>query len=134
MDGQGNPMDAVVHASAGFMATTAWVAAAFQIGLFGKPYKDVMRQWKQRAGAFIFAMKPVITGRVSGSVDAPVISYPIATPTGNLGDQTLNDLLPRIRQVAPVYKKIRAFTSFPNPDTPDPGLKQPSRPFGATSG
>jgi choline dehydrogenase len=134
MDAHGQPMDAVVHASAGFMATTAWVAATFQIGLFGKPYKDVMRQWKQRAGAFIFAMKPVITGRVSGSVDAPVISYPIATPTGNLEDKTLNDLLAGIRQVAAVYKKIGAFSSFPNPDTPDRALKQQISLFVTTSG
>jgi len=134
MDAQGKPMDAVVHASAGFMATTAWVAATFQIGLFGKPYKDVMRQWKQRAGAFIFAMKPVITGRVSGSVDSPVISYPIATPTGNLEDKTLNDLLAGIRQVAAVYKKIGAFSSFPNPDTPDRVLKQQISLFVTTSG
>jgi choline dehydrogenase-like flavoprotein len=34
MDGDGNPLDAVVHASAGFPATTPWVAAAFKIGLF----------------------------------------------------------------------------------------------------
>src|SRR5215831_4160685 len=33
MDADGNAMDAVVHASAGFMATTMWVASAFQIGL-----------------------------------------------------------------------------------------------------
>ena len=134
IDGQGKPMDAVVHASAGFMATTAWVAAAFQIGLFGKPYKDVMRQWRQRAGAFIFAMKPLITGQVSGSLDAPTISYPIATTTGNLEDKTLNDLLAGIRQVAAVYKKVGAFSAFPNPDTPDRVLKQQVSLFVTTSG
>ena len=134
MDSNGEATDAVIHASAGFMATTPWVAAAFQIGLFGEPYKDVMRQWNQRAGAFIFAMKPTITGRVLGTRANPVISYPIATNTGILEDKTMNDLLLGVQQVASVYQKLGAFSVFPNPTTPAPVLKQQISLFVTTSG
>jgi len=134
MDQNGEATDAVVHASAGFMATTAWVASAFQIGLYGQPYKDVMRQWKSRAGAFIFAMKPNITGRVTGTRQNPIITYPIATGTGFLEDKTMNDLLGGVQQVADVYRKIGAYSAFPNPTTPLPVLKQQISLFVTTSG
>jgi long-chain-alcohol oxidase len=134
MDTDGNAMDAVVHASAGFMATTAWVASAFQIGLFGAPYKDVMRQWRQRAGAFIFALKPTISGRITGTRQNPIILYPIADTTGYLEPKTMNDLLAGIAQVAEVYRKVGAFSAFPNPSTPLPVLKQQVTLFVTTSG
>jgi choline dehydrogenase len=134
MDSNGQAMDAVVHASAGFMASTAWVASAFQIGLFGAPYKDVMRQWNQRAGAFIFAMKPAITGRVTGTRAYPIINYPIADTTGFLEPKTMNDLLAGVQQVASVYEKVGAFSCFPNPNTPLPVLKQQISLFVTTSG
>jgi choline dehydrogenase len=134
MDENGNATDAVVHASAGFMATTAWVASAFQIGLYGQPYKDVMRQWANRSGAFIFAMKPTITGRVTGTRANPIISYPIATPTGFLEDKTINDLIGGVQQVAQIYKQFGAYSAFPNPTTPLPVLKQQISLFVTTSG
>lgn len=133
-ESNGDITDAVVHASASFMANTAWVAAAFQIGLFGKPYKDIMRQWKQRAGAFIFAMKPAITGQVLGSRKTPLISYPISQTTGFLEPKTMNDLLAAIRNVADIYKSFGAFTAFPNPNTPLNVLKQQISLFVTTSG
>lgn len=134
IDDTGNPTDAVVHVSAGFMATTMWVAAAFQIGLFGTPYKDVMRQWRQRAGAFIFAMKPGITGRVTGTRANPIIRYQITDETGVLEKKTMDDLLGGIRQVSEVYKKIGAFSAFPNPSVPSQVLKQQISLFVTTSG
>ena len=134
MDSDGNPLDTVVHASAGFPATTPWVAAAFKIGLFGRPYKDVMRQFKHRAGAFIFEMKPTIYGRIGGTRANPVISYPIATTTGLLESKTLAELVAGIRQVASVYKEMGAYTSFPNGDDPDPILEQQISLFITTSG
>ncbi|HVW10436.1 MAG TPA: GMC family oxidoreductase [Bryobacteraceae bacterium] len=134
IDDNGNPTDAVAHLSAGFMATTMWVAAAFQIGLFGTPYKDVMRQWRQRAGAFIFEMKPAITGRVTGTRANPIILYPITDSTGVLEPKTMNDLLGAIRQVADVYQKIGAFSAFPNPSVPSQVLKQQISLFVTTSG
>jgi choline dehydrogenase-like flavoprotein len=116
------------------MATTMWVASAFQIGLFGQPYKDVMRQWRQRAGAFIFALKPAITGRITGTRANPVILYPIADTTGFLEPKTMNDLIAGITQVAEVYRQIGAFSAFPNPATPLPVLKQQLTLFVTTSG
>ncbi len=133
-DSNGDVTDAVVHASASFMANTAWVAACFQIGLFGQPYKDIMRQWKQRAGAFIFAMKPAITGQVLGTLQSPVISYPIADTTGNLEPKTMGDILAAITQVAEIYKTFGAFSAFPNPNTPLSVLKQQLSLFVTTSG
>lgn len=130
----GEVMDSVVHASAGFPATTPWVAASFKIGLFGKPYKDIMRRFRSRAGAFIFAMKPNIYGRISGSVDYPVISYPIATTTGLLEPKTLNDLTAGLRQVWEVYRRMGAYTAFPNADDPAPILHQQVSLFVTTSG
>jgi choline dehydrogenase-like flavoprotein len=134
MDDQGNPLDAVVHASAGFPATTPWVAAAFKIGLFGKPYKDVMRLFPHRAGAFIFEMKPTIYGRLGGTRAYPVISYPIATKTGLLESKTLTELVAGIRQVSSVYRQLGAYASFPNGDDPDPILQQQISLFITTSG
>ncbi|MEJ2145882.1 MAG: GMC family oxidoreductase [Acidobacteriota bacterium] len=134
MDENGEALDSVVHASAGFPATTPWVAAAFKIGLFGRPYKDVMRKFRGRAGAFIFEMKPAIHGRVSGSVDYPVISYPIATTTGVLEPKTLSELVAGLRQVWEVYREMGAYSAFPNADDPAPILHQQVSLFITTSG
>lgn len=133
-DSKGDITDAVVHASGSFMANTSWVAACFQIGLFGQPYKDIMRQWKQRAGAFIFAMKPAITGQVIGTLQTPVITYPISNTTGYLEPKTMGDLLAAITQVAEIYKSFGAFSAFPNPNTPLDVLKQQLTLFVTTSG
>lgn len=134
MDKNGQPLDAVAHLSASFPANTPWVSAAFQIGLFGKPYKDLMRRFPQRAGAFIFTLKPDIYGRVIGTVDAPVINYPIANASGLLEPKTLSDLVAGVRQVASVFKQFGAITSFPNPDAPDAILKSGVSLFVTTSG
>jgi long-chain-alcohol oxidase len=133
-DENGETTDAVVHAAAGFPATTPWVAAAFKIGLFGRPYKNVMRQFPHRAGAFIFSMKPNVEGQVTGTRANPVINYPVGTNTGILEDKTMNDLLAGIRNVADVYKKLGAYTIFPNADDPEPILKQQVSLFVTTSG
>ena len=134
MDKNGDPTDAVVHASAGFAATTPWVAATFKVGLFGRPYKDIMRQFRHRAGAFVFAMKPNIYGRVTGTRANAVINYPIATTTGVLEDKTINDLVAGIRIINEVYKKLGSYAGFPNSDDPDPILKQQVSLFVTTSG
>jgi long-chain-alcohol oxidase len=134
MDDNGDPMDAVVHASAGFPATTMWVAAAFKIGLFGGPYKDVMRQWSQRAGAFIFAMKPAIYGRVVGTRAYPTIIYPIADTSGNLEPTTLKLLLAGVQQVDAVYQSMGAFASWPSTLDPLPILEQQMALVVTTSG
>ncbi len=134
MDANGDPTDAVVHAAAGFPASTPWVAATFKIGLFGKPYKDIMRQFKHRAGAFIFEMKPNVDGRVTGTRKNPVISYLVGGPYGVLEDKTINDLVLAVRQVGEIYKKMGAYAAFPNADDPDPVLKQQMSLFVTTSG
>jgi len=105
-------MDAVVHASAGFPSTTSWVAATYKIGLFGKPYKDIMRQFRSRVGAFIFAMKPAIYGRITGTRANPVINYPIATPSLCSRTRPMNDLIAGIKQVGPSTRSWRILV-FP---------------------
>lgn len=134
MDSNGNAMDAVAFVSAGFMATTMWVASAFQIGLFGAPYKNVMRQWKQRAGGFVFAMKPNISGRITGTRANPIILYPIADSTGTLEPKTLSDITAGITQVAQVYESMGAFSVFPNYTDPARVLNQQLTLFVTTSG
>ena len=73
MDAKGEPMDALVHASAGFATVTPWISA--EVGFFGKPFKDLMRRYRSRAGAFIFTLKPNVYGRVVGSVDEPGVLF-----------------------------------------------------------
>ncbi|MBK9170599.1 MAG: GMC family oxidoreductase [Bryobacterales bacterium] len=115
-DDKGNHIDVVVHPSAGFPAATPWVAA--QVGFFGKPYKDLMRRYPQRAGAFLFQLKPSIHGRVVGGVAKPVLLYPTATPAGTLEPKLLDDLVWAVRQVHTVFRKLGAVQTFPNPNQP----------------
>jgi choline dehydrogenase-like flavoprotein len=134
IDQNGNVTDAVVHASASFNANSAYIAATYNLGAFGRPYKDLMRQWKQRAGAFIFAMKPGITGKVLGTRANPLVTYPVIDQSGYLEPKTMNDLLVGIHQVGEVYKSIGAFSAFPNPNTPLNILKQQITLFGTSAG
>ncbi|MEQ1945611.1 MAG: GMC family oxidoreductase [Bryobacteraceae bacterium] len=134
MDENGDPTDAVVHASAGFASTTPWVAAAYRIGSFGRPYKDLMRKFPSRSGAFIFEMKPNVEGEVLGTRASGVINYPVGAPSGLLEDKTLNDFVLAVRQISAIYKKMGAYSSFPNPNDPDPVLKQQMSLFVTTSG
>ncbi len=134
MDANGEPTDALIHASAGFQATTPWVASALRIPLFGKPYKDLMRQWPNRAGAFIFELKPAIYGRILGSVANPIVYYPIARTNGLLEPKTLSDLTLGVQQVAQVYAKAGAWTTSPNPNDPAPVIAQGITLFVTTSG
>lgn len=132
MDQNGQPMDAIVHVSAGFPANTPWVASA--VGTFGYPYKNLMRQFTQRAGAFIFQVKPAISGHVVGDIDNPIIYYPIADTTGNLEPKTLNDLMVSVKQVASVYKSMGAVGTYPKADDPDFILKKTLSQFVTSSG
>jgi choline dehydrogenase-like flavoprotein len=132
MDENGEPMDAIVHVSAGFPANTPWVASA--VGTFGFPYKNLMRQFRQRAGAFIFQLKPAIYGRVTGDIDNPKIFYPVADTSGKLEPKTLNDLMASVKQVSAVYKSIGAFGTYPRAEDPDFILKNTLSQFVTSSG
>ena len=132
MDDNGQPMDTIVHVSAGFPANTPWVASA--VGAFGVPYKNLMRQFRQRAGAFIFELKPNMHGRVVGDIDNPVIYYRVADATGNLEPKTLSDLVAAVKQVAAVYKSLGAYTTYPKSDDPDFILKRTLSQFVTSSG
>ena len=121
-DDQGNHIDVLVHASAGFPAGTPWVAA--NVGFYGKPYKDLMRRYRQRAGAFLFQLKPSFAGRVIGGTAKPVLMYPMADTSGKLEPKILNDLIWGVKQVAAVYKKLGAIQTFPNPNQPRTLLEQ----------
>ena len=133
MDENGDPIDTLVHVPAGFPANTPWVASV--VGTFGYPYKNVMRQYRQRAGAFIFELKPAIYGRVVGDINNPIIYYPIADQnTGYLESKTLNDFLLSARQVAAVYKSMGAYTTYPTMDQPEFIVKQTLSQFVTSSG
>jgi choline dehydrogenase-like flavoprotein len=117
-DGSGG--DAVVHASASFPTTSH---LSCQVGDFGRPYKDLMRRWRERCGVWIFHLKPNMHGRVIGSVDGPVVHFPMADRTGLLEPKIMRETLATIRQVGQVFKNMGATTILPNPDTPDAFLK-----------
>jgi choline dehydrogenase-like flavoprotein len=132
MDAMNNPMDVLVHASASFPANTPWVAAS--VGFFGLAYKNLMRQFQQRAGAFLFELKPAIYGRVTGDVGAPIIEYPIVGLDGYLEPKTLADLTAAVLQVGKIYQSIGAIESFPPANLPPAILKQQLTLFVTTSG
>ena len=115
-DDDGNHIDTVVHASSNFGATTSWAAA--QLGVYGRPYKDLMRRNRQRVGAFIFQLKPGFAGRVVGGVAKPVILYPVADTSGLLEPKTMNDFLWAVRRVGEIYRRLGAVSIFPNPYQP----------------
>jgi choline dehydrogenase len=128
----GQPSDTIIYASAGFPAATPWVAAS--VGTYGKAYKDLMRKYPQRAGAFLFNLKPNVEGRVMGGVEAPVIKYHAAGSNGLLEPKMLRELAAGVRQVWDVYKQIGAITAFPNPNDPESVLHQALTLFVVTSG
>jgi choline dehydrogenase-like flavoprotein len=132
MDANGQPMDVLVHASAGFPATTTWVAST--VGFYGKSYKDLMRRFRQRAGVFLFQLKPKIFGRVTGDSTTPLIVYPAADTTGLLEPKILTDLVAGVRQVASVFKRMGAITTFPNANDPQAILERTLTLFVTTSG
>lgn len=132
MDDKGQPQDAIIHLSAGFPANTPWAAAA--VGTFGQPYKDLMRKFPNRAGAFIFQLKPAIYGQVTGEATRPLINYPIAGKDNKLEPKTMNDLINSIQQVARVYKSLGAYVTYPNGDDPRFVLEQTLTQFVTTAG
>ena len=109
-------LDVIHHASAGFPAATPWVAA--QVGFFGKPYKDLMRRYRERTGVFLFQLKPNMHGRVIGGTSKPVILYQVADTSGLLEPKTLSDLDAAIRQSAEIFRRMGAIATFPNPNEP----------------
>ena len=126
-----NPLDVLVHASAGFPANTPWVAAS--VGFFGKAYKDIMRTYRQRIGAFLFELKPKNFGRVLGDVNSPVIFYPVVDKTGVLEKKMLADLVTSVRQVSDIFKKMGAIGTYPSADLPPDILNQTLTTFITTS-
>lgn len=132
MDEAGEPLDVLVHAAAGFPAATPWVAA--QVGFYGKPYKDLMRRFRERAGAFLFALKPAVEGRVIGNVGAGAIHYPIAGRDGILEPKLMSDFVAGIRQVGDIFASMGAITSFPNPNQPLDLLEQQATLLVTTAG
>jgi choline dehydrogenase len=131
-DDQGQLVDILTYASASFPSNTPWVGAS--VGFFGQAYKDLMRKFPQRAGAFLFEMKPGRFGRVMGTVDAPEVFYPVVDKTGVLEKKTLDDLVFAANQAVKVYKSFGAIESFPAVDAPPAILHQQLTLFITTSG
>jgi choline dehydrogenase-like flavoprotein len=132
MDQNNQPLDVLVHASASFPANTPWVGAS--VGFFGRAYKDTMRKFPQRAGAFLFGLKPTNFGRVTGDVLKPLIEYPVVGKDGFLEPKLMNDLTAGVKQVAKIYQSIGAIQTFPPVDSPPDILKQQLTLFVTTSG
>jgi choline dehydrogenase len=128
----GSLVDALVFASAGFATVAPWIIS--EVGFFGQAYKDLMRQYRSRVGAFIFQLKPGIYGTVMGTVQQPLISYPIADTTGALEPKTRSDFLAAVRQVGSILKQMGATFLFPNPDQPESLLIQTMTQLVTTAG
>jgi choline dehydrogenase-like flavoprotein len=107
---------------------------ASAVGTYGKSYKDLMRKFPQRAGAFLFNLKPNVIGRVVGGVDSPVIQYYAADSSGLLEPKMLRELTAGVKQVWEVYRRIGAVAAFPNPNDPESVLHQSLTLFVVTSG
>jgi len=116
MNANGDPMDAVVHATASFPTTTH---LSCQVGDYGRPYKDLMRRYRERCGAWIFHLKPNMFGRVIGNVDNPVVRYPMVDTSGRLEPKILKETVATIRQVGQIFRKMGATIVLPNPDAPN---------------
>ena len=119
---KGQLIDVLNYASASFPSNTPWVGAA--VGFFGQAYKDLMRKFPQRAGVYLFEMKPARFGRVMGTVAAPAVFYPIIDKSGVLEKKTLEDLKFACREAVKVYKSFGAIESFPAIDAPPAILNQ----------
>lgn len=128
----GKPQDSLIFASAGFPSVTPWVASS--VGNFGKQYKDLMRKFRSRAGAFIFNLKPNVEGRVVGGVEGPTIQYFAAGANGLLEPKMLGEMADSVRQVWEVYKRVGAVAAFPNPNDPEAVLHKSLTLFVVTSG
>jgi len=116
MDANNQPMDTLIYASASFV-DTPWLAA--QVGNFGLPYKNLMRQFPQRISVWIFLLKPNITGRVLGTVNNPIVKYPILTVDGIPEPKELNDTIAAVRQVTQVFQGMGAVITYPNINQPE---------------
>jgi choline dehydrogenase-like flavoprotein len=120
-DSNGQPMDTLIYAAASF-PNTSWLAA--QVGNFGLPYKQLMRQFPQRVGTWIFISKPNISGRVLGRVNNPIVQYPMVTIDGLLEPKMLADVTAAVKQCAAVFRGMGAAFTDPNPLQPDALLAQ----------
>ncbi len=116
----GQPIDTLVYTAS--FPNTSWLAC--QVGNFGLPYKNLMRQFSQRVGVWIFLLKPNVEGRVVGRVDAPVVDYPMVTTDGVLEPKALSDVTTTIRQTAAVLRAMGCVTTDPNPLEPPSQLTQ----------
>jgi choline dehydrogenase len=128
----GQASDSLIFASAGFPSVTPWVASS--VGNYGRQYKDLMRKFRSRAGAFIFNLKPDVEGRVLGGVEGPTITYFAADASGLLEPKMLREMKASVRQVFEVYQKLGAVTAFPNPNDPEAVLNKQVTLFVVTSG
>jgi choline dehydrogenase-like flavoprotein len=120
MDSNNQPMDTLIY-SAGF-PNTSWLAC--QVGNFGAPYKQLMRQFPQRSGAWIFLLKPNVSGRVLGRVEAPVVTFPMITTDGVFEPKGLADMKAALKQVGAVLRGMGAVATDPNPIEPESILDQ----------
>jgi choline dehydrogenase len=117
MGSDGEPMDVIVHPSANLGSVTPWIAS--QVGFIGPEYKNLARKYQSMIGALLFQLKPSVVGRVLGSVQAPVIRFPLVDKNGLLEPKVRADFLAGVRQVGGVFARMGALMTFPNPNQPD---------------
>ena len=121
MDSHGDPMDTLIYAANSF-PNTSWLSC--QVGNYGEPYKTLMRQFRDRLGAWIFLTKPNIEGRVLGRVDTPLVKFGIVAEDGQIEAKSRADMAAALRQTAAIFRRMGAVTLDPNPSTTTAQLVQ----------
>ncbi|OFV98810.1 MAG: hypothetical protein A3F68_13470 [Acidobacteria bacterium RIFCSPLOWO2_12_FULL_54_10] len=124
MDGS-KARDVIVHIGGGLQSATPWTTAQF--GTFGRPFKNLIRDFPNRLGVFMFSLKPGIYGRVVGGVAKPIALYPLIGKDGVIEPKTLSDLEAAYQQIGEVLKRMGATYITPNPNEPSALLRQELR-------
>jgi choline dehydrogenase-like flavoprotein len=111
MNSNGTPGDTLIYA-AGSFPNTPWLTC--QVGNYGVPYKNMMRQFRSRLGAWVFLTTPNVSGRVLGTVNSPLVQYNMVLANGNLEPKSAADMLLALRQTAAIFNKMGAYQLDPN--------------------
>jgi choline dehydrogenase len=115
MNSNGTPGDTLIYAASSF-PNTPWLSC--QVGNYGVPYKNLMRQFRSRLGAWIFLTTPNVSGRVIGFVGNPLVQYNMVGLDGNLEPKSAADMSLALKQCVSIFNKMGAYAVDPEVAVP----------------
>ncbi len=115
MNSNGTPGDTLIYAASSF-PNTPWLSC--QVGNYGVPYKELMRQFRSRLGAWIFLTTPNVSGRVLGQVGSPFVQYNMVGLDGNLEPKSAADMSLALNQCVAIFNKMGASAVDPEVAVP----------------